>query len=74
MKKKVNPVLLNFPDSFETERLTIRSPLPGDGTELQAAVAETFDDLHLWLPWADHVPTVEEEEEAVRKGRARFRR
>ena len=72
MKKKVNPVLLDFPDSFETERLTIRSPMPGDGTELQAAVAETFDDLHPWLPWADHVPTVEEEEEAVRKGRARF--
>jgi RimJ/RimL family protein N-acetyltransferase len=72
MKKKVNPVLLDFSDSFETERLTIRSPLPGDGTELQAAVAETFDDLHPWLPWADHVPTIEEEEEAVRKGRARF--
>lgn len=72
MSKKMNPVLLDFPDSFETERLTIRSPLPGDGAELQAAVAETFDDLHPWLPWADHIPTVEEEEESVRKGRARF--
>ena len=72
MKKKVNPILLDFPDSLETERLTIRSPMPGDGMELQAAVAESIDDLRPWLPWADHVPTVEEEEEAVRKGRARF--
>lgn len=72
MKKSVNPVLLDFPDSFETERLTIRSPMPGDGAELQAAVAESIDDLRPWMPWADHVPTVEEEEKAVRKGRARF--
>jgi RimJ/RimL family protein N-acetyltransferase len=68
----MNPVLLDLPDSFETERLTIRSPLPGDGAELQAAVAETIDDLRPWMPWADHVPTVEEEEELARRGRARF--
>ena len=72
MSKKVNPILLDFPDSFETERLTIRSPMPGDGEELQAAVAESIDDLRPWMPWADHIPTVEEEEEAVRRGRARF--
>ena len=72
MKKPVNPILLDFPDSFETERLTIRSPMPGDGVELQAAVAESLDDLRPWLAWATHIPTVEEEEEAVRRGRARF--
>jgi RimJ/RimL family protein N-acetyltransferase len=68
----MKPVLLDFPDSFETERLTIRSPMPGDGAELQAAVAETIDDLRPWMPWADHVPTVDEDEELVRQGRARF--
>jgi RimJ/RimL family protein N-acetyltransferase len=68
----MNPILLDFPDSFETDRLTIRSTMPGDGAELQAAVEETFADLHPWLPWADHVATVEESEELVRKGRARF--
>ncbi|MEE8391330.1 MAG: GNAT family protein [Anaerolineae bacterium] len=72
MSKKVNPILLDFPDSFETERLTIRSPMPGDGVELQAAVAESIDDLRPWMPWAKEIPTVEEEEIAVRKGRARF--
>jgi RimJ/RimL family protein N-acetyltransferase len=68
----MKPILLDFPDSFETERLTIRSPMPGDGAELQAAVAETLDDLRPWMPWADHVPTVEEDEELVRQARARF--
>jgi RimJ/RimL family protein N-acetyltransferase len=72
MSKKVDPILLDFPDSFETERLTIRSPLPGDGEELQAAVAESIEDMRPWMPWANHVPTVEEEEDAVRRGRARF--
>ncbi len=68
----MKPILLDFPDSFDTERLTIRSPMPGDGAELQAAVAETIEDLRPWMPWADHVPTVEEDEELVRGGRARF--
>ena len=68
----MKPVLPDFPDSFETERLTIRSPMPGDGVEMQAAVAETLDDLRPWMRWADHVPTVEEQEELACKGRARF--
>jgi ribosomal-protein-serine acetyltransferase len=68
----MKPILLDFPDSFETERLTIRSPMPGDGVELQAAVAETIDDLRLWMEWADRVPTVEEEEELVRAAHIRF--
>jgi RimJ/RimL family protein N-acetyltransferase len=68
----MKPILIDFPDSFETERLTIRSPLPGDGAELQAAVAETIEDLRPWMPWADHIPTVEEEEESVRRGHIRF--
>lgn len=68
----MKPILLDFPDSFDTERLTIRSPLPGDGAELQAAVAETIDELRPWMEWADHIPTVEEDEELVRQARARF--
>ena len=68
----MNPVLLDFANSFETRRLTIRSPMPGDGAELQAAVAESIADLRPWMQWAGHVPTVEEYEEQVRKGHAKF--
>jgi RimJ/RimL family protein N-acetyltransferase len=68
----MKPILLDFPDAFETERLTIRSPMPGDGAEMQAAVAETIEDLRPWMPWADHVPSVEEAEISARKARVRF--
>lgn len=27
----MNPILLDFPESFETARLLIRCPIPGDG-------------------------------------------
>ena len=70
--KAVDSVLVEFPDRFETERLTIRSPLPGDGAEVQAAVAETIEDLRPWMPWADHAPTVAEAESDVRRARAHF--
>lgn len=69
---KVNPIRLDFPDAFETERLLIRSPMPGDGPALREAVVESLDSLRPWMPWAQTAPTVEEEEEAVRKGRVRF--
>lgn len=67
-----NPILLDFPYSFETERLTIRGPLPGDAPELRAAVLESQDALKPWMPWAVEVPTEEEYEVRVREGRLKF--
>ena len=43
------PILMDFPESFETERLLIRSPLPGDGRELYAAVRESIEELTPWM-------------------------
>ncbi len=68
----MNPVLLDFPDEFETERLTIRSPRPGDGAELHAAIAETVDNLSPWMPWVHPVPSVQDEEAMMREQRAKF--
>jgi hypothetical protein len=42
------PILMDFPESFETERHLIRSPLPGDGPELHAAVRESIEELTSW--------------------------
>jgi len=67
-----NPILLDIPDSFETERLLIRVPRAGDGPALNAAVLETFDQLHLWMPWAKEPPSVEKSEENSRKAHAQF--
>ncbi len=49
-----NPILLDFPAEFESERLIIRAPRPGDGAAMHAAVMESRDDLRPWLPWAEN--------------------
>lgn len=66
------PILLDIPDHFETERLLIRSPLPGDGAEVNAAIRETIDDLQPWMDWATPVPSVEDTEEFCRRARCEF--
>jgi len=63
----MNPIMRDFPFEFETQRLTIRGPLPGDGAEMQAAIAESIDELRPWMPWATEVPTVEASEIRVRE-------
>jgi RimJ/RimL family protein N-acetyltransferase len=69
----VRPTILrDFPDSFETERLLIRSPMPGDGAELYAAVVESRRELEPWLPWVHQHKSVEDFEERARRGRAEF--
>lgn len=67
-----NPILFDFPDSFETERLIIRAPRPGDGAVVNAAVRESHDHLKPWMPWAVNLQTVEETEMTVRQGAARW--
>lgn len=54
-----NPLLLDFPDHFETERLLIRAPRAGDGPAICEAVLETLDDLRQWMPWALQEQTVD---------------
>lgn len=66
------PIMLDFPYSFETERLLIRGPMPGDGEELHAAVLESLDDLRPWMPWAMEPLNAKEYEVRVREGRLKF--
>ncbi|MEZ4670831.1 MAG: GNAT family protein [Anaerolineae bacterium] len=67
-----NPILFDFPDHFESERLIIRAPRPGDGRVINEAVLESLDHLRPWMPWAQHAPTVDDNEERVRQGAARW--
>ena len=67
-----SPILKDLPDSFETERLLLRSPLPGDGPELFAAVKESFDELRPWMPWPEQHKTVADSEESARRARVKF--
>lgn len=72
MTEPVNPLLLDFPDSFETERLLIRAPRPGDSPALTEAATESLEHLRPWMPWAAKPPVMEENEKSLRRGAARW--
>lgn len=67
------PILFDFPYSFDTERLTIRGPLPGDGKEIHTAVMESLDELQPWMPWAvGKILNEKEYEVRAREGQIKF--
>lgn len=66
------PGPLAIPDVIDTDRLVIRSPMPGDGPVVNEAILETWEALHHWMPWARERPTVAETEERARQSRTNF--
>jgi RimJ/RimL family protein N-acetyltransferase len=70
----LDPLLLDLPVEIQTRRLNLVAPIPGDGPELNRAIAESFAELHEWMPWAAEMPTVVESERFVREAAARYLR
>jgi hypothetical protein len=71
----MKPILRDFPDFFETERLLLRAPRLGDGVSVYQAIVETLDDLRAWpasLPWALLAPSADESEVFCRQGHSAF--
>jgi RimJ/RimL family protein N-acetyltransferase len=68
----MKPILLDIPEEFQSERLMIRVPKPGDGAILQEAYLESYPRLNPWFPWAQSESSMEEREEFVRQQYARF--
>jgi ribosomal-protein-serine acetyltransferase len=69
----VNPILLDFPDHFETERLLIRAPRPGDGSAMNEAILESVESFKPWFPFVNpKPPSIEDSEEVVRRSAAKF--
>ncbi len=66
----MNEILRNLPMPIKTKRLILRPPSPGDGKELNAAVNESFTELHTWMDWAREKPTLEDSETYVRQAAA----
>ena len=69
------PILLDFPDEFETKRLLIRAPRPGDGAVIHPSVLETLEDLRRFpasMEWAMSEPTQQLSEEYARRGAANW--
>jgi RimJ/RimL family protein N-acetyltransferase len=68
----MKPILLDILEEFESERLMLRVPKPGDGAILQEAYLESYPRLNPWFPWAQSESSMEEREEFVRQQYARF--
>lgn len=68
----MEPILRDFPNEFETERLLIRAPRFGDGAMLFEAVSESLANLKPWMPWAHQELTPEREEAFVRRMSVNF--
>ncbi|SEA99558.1 Protein N-acetyltransferase, RimJ/RimL family [Thalassobacillus cyri] len=68
----MDPVLIDFPSAFETERLQMRMPLPGDGEAVHEAKEASHEELKEWMPFAQNRGTLEETEANVREAHAKF--
>lgn len=63
----------SFPVPLHTERLTLRGPDPAAAETINSAIRDSFAELTQWLPWADHVPSVDETREHLTRARDTFR-
>ena len=70
-----DPLLLDLPEHFDTERLHLRAPRTGDGAALYAAIAESLPELRRFLaslPWVAAEPSPEASEAWCRNAAANF--
>lgn len=68
----MNPILLDFPHEFETDRLLIRIPKPGDGKTVYDAIKASSSELKRWLPFAYKGQSEEETEINIREAHSQF--
>ena len=61
-----------LPQPIESERLHIRAPRVEDAAAVLEAIRETHAELRLWMPWAQRIPTLEEERERLAESVRRF--
>jgi RimJ/RimL family protein N-acetyltransferase len=69
------PILRDIPEQFESDRLTIRAPRPGDGARVFEAVAESLVDLRQYpasMRWAVSEQSMDSCEKFCREGYSNF--
>ena len=71
-EKPKSPVLLDLPLPITTKRLVIRPVMAGDGAAMNAAKAETWEQINIWMPWAKAMTSIDEDEETARRAYAKF--
>ncbi|OXS59768.1 GNAT family N-acetyltransferase [Cohnella sp. CIP 111063] len=68
----MNPILIDFPNQFTTERLLIRMPYPGDGTVVYESILSSINELKQWLPFAQHEQSEQSIEANLREAHSKF--
>lgn len=68
----MNPILLNIPSEFMTDRLFIRMPLPGDGKAVHNAINASLPELKPWMIFAQKEQTEQEVEANIRESYVNF--
>lgn len=71
----MSEILLDIPDQIASERLIIRSPMPGDGPAVYAAAAASLDALRAFpasMPWAMEEVSVDSLETFCRQSRVDY--
>ncbi|WP_337102692.1 GNAT family N-acetyltransferase [Paenibacillus sp. YIM B09110] len=70
----MNPIMIDFPDEFNTDRLLIRMPRPGDGKVVCEAVNASIEELKPWMKWAQSLHTEYDSEVGIREAHVKFLR
>lgn len=68
-----NPVLLDFPEEFESERLLIRAPRREDAQASYEAIVHSLEAFRPWLPFAQQEPDLAETEATLIEAEANFK-
>ena len=68
----LNPLLLDIPNSLESERLIIRAPRLDDGPSMNKAVCDSLEKLKPWMIWAQAAPSLEQSITQIRKSHINF--
>jgi RimJ/RimL family protein N-acetyltransferase len=68
----MEPILLDVPGEFSTERLFLRRPRVGDSAIINPVIVESVNELALWMPWATPTPDVSNTEQWVRRSLSKF--
>jgi len=68
----MDPLFIDFPEEFTTERLLIRIPRPGDGQAVYQAIRSSMKDLRPWMPFVRKEQTEEEVELNIRQAHINF--
>lgn len=68
----MNPILLDFPNQFETEQLILRMPQTSDGKVVHEAITASINELRPWMGFAQKGQTAEETEINTRESHVSF--